>query len=293
MEFSQRARAGAVGRKSDGERADIAAGSGSYLGADPGQLDCHDGFIDRWNKRSGGRRLAGLFSRHAGHGRNKLTPALEARTWIGRSAEPADGSTHWHPQAGSALSIPHMMVARYGQCTAEASGSTITWLRTIRTSSAKRPTLLGCMSIRRRMRRCSAWTRRRRSSARPQGPGPRCRRAGPSGTASVLPTWHAVAVRSVQHRNRRGAGQTAARHTSAEFVAFLADIVVNQPAAKEIDVIADNLSAHKTKQVTESWIGTPMSTCTSLRLTRPGSTSRLWFARSSATSSHARLHLRP
>ena len=46
-------------------------------------------------------------------------------------------------------------------------------------------------------------------------------------------------------------GKTAARHTSAEFVAFLADIVVNQPAAKEIHVIADNLSAHKTKQVTE------------------------------------------
>jgi transposase len=46
-------------------------------------------------------------------------------------------------------------------------------------------------------------------------------------------------------------GKTAARHTSAEFVAFLADIVVNQPARKEIHVIADNLSAHKTKQVSE------------------------------------------
>src|ERR1017187_4644882 len=41
-------------------------------------------------------------------------------------------------------------------------------------------------------------------------------------------------------------GKTAARHTSAEFVAFLADIVVNQPRGKEIHVIADNLSAHKT-----------------------------------------------
>ena len=46
-------------------------------------------------------------------------------------------------------------------------------------------------------------------------------------------------------------GKTAARHTSAEFVAFLAEIVVNQPATQEIHVIADNLSAHKTKQVTE------------------------------------------
>src|SRR6266480_1128420 len=44
-------------------------------------------------------------------------------------------------------------------------------------------------------------------------------------------------------------GKTAARHTSAEFVAFLADIVVNQPRGKEIHVIADNLSGHKTGQV--------------------------------------------
>jgi transposase len=40
-----------------------------------------------------------------------------------------------------------------------------------------------------------------------------------------------------------------ARHTSAEFVAFLTDIVANQPRSKEIHVIADNLSAHKTKHV--------------------------------------------
>lgn len=44
-------------------------------------------------------------------------------------------------------------------------------------------------------------------------------------------------------------GKTAPRHTSAEFVAFLTDIVVNQPRGKEIHVIADNLSAHKTLQV--------------------------------------------
>ena len=44
-------------------------------------------------------------------------------------------------------------------------------------------------------------------------------------------------------------GKTAARHTSAEFVAFLTDIVVNQPRGKEIHVIADNLSAHKSGQV--------------------------------------------
>src|SRR5882724_7860083 len=81
------------------------------------------------------------------------------------------------------------------------------------------------------MRRCSAWTRRRRSRrsiARIRSC--RCRRDERTGT--VL-------------------GKTAARHTSAEFVAFLSDIVVHQPRGKEIHVIADNLSAHKTAMVTE------------------------------------------
>jgi transposase len=44
-------------------------------------------------------------------------------------------------------------------------------------------------------------------------------------------------------------GKTALRHTSAEFVAFLADVVATQPAGKQIHVIADNLSAHKTRAV--------------------------------------------
>jgi transposase len=46
-------------------------------------------------------------------------------------------------------------------------------------------------------------------------------------------------------------GKTASRHASAEFVAFLADIVVNQPRGNKIHVIADNLPAHKTLQVAE------------------------------------------
>jgi transposase len=46
-------------------------------------------------------------------------------------------------------------------------------------------------------------------------------------------------------------GKTTSSHTSAEFVAFLGDIAANQPRRKEIHVIADNLSAHKTKKVAQ------------------------------------------
>jgi hypothetical protein len=46
-------------------------------------------------------------------------------------------------------------------------------------------------------------------------------------------------------------GQTAPRHTSAEFVVFLAEVVASQPEDKEIHIILDNLSAHKTPLVNQ------------------------------------------
>jgi len=66
-------------------------------------------------------------------------------------------------------------------------------------------------------------------------------------------------------------GKTATRHTSAEFVAPLTDIVANQPRGKEIHVIADNLSARKTKQV-DAFLAARRSICTSPRPILRGST---------------------
>lgn len=44
-------------------------------------------------------------------------------------------------------------------------------------------------------------------------------------------------------------GKTASRHTSAEFIAFLTEIVEKNPSPKEIHIVLDNLSAHKTSAV--------------------------------------------
>ena len=44
-------------------------------------------------------------------------------------------------------------------------------------------------------------------------------------------------------------GQTAERHTSAEFVGFLEQIISGCKPNQEIHIILDNLSAHKTNQV--------------------------------------------
>ena len=46
-------------------------------------------------------------------------------------------------------------------------------------------------------------------------------------------------------------GQTATRHISEEFVAFLGAVVAGQPRGQQIHIILDNLSTHKTKRVQE------------------------------------------
>jgi transposase len=45
--------------------------------------------------------------------------------------------------------------------------------------------------------------------------------------------------------------KTAKRHTSAEFIAFLSRLLSKTRWAKEIHIVLDNLSAHKTKAVEE------------------------------------------
>ena len=44
-------------------------------------------------------------------------------------------------------------------------------------------------------------------------------------------------------------GMTAPRHTSEQFVGFLGDVLASQPEGREIHVICDNVSSHKTELV--------------------------------------------
>jgi hypothetical protein len=46
-------------------------------------------------------------------------------------------------------------------------------------------------------------------------------------------------------------GKTTRRHTSAEFIAFLTQLLSKTRWTKEIHIVLDNLSAHKTKAVEE------------------------------------------
>ena len=80
------------------------------------KLDCGDSYISRWSKRFETERLSGLFARHAGRQRYKVTERVEARvlSWTTKR-KPSDGSTHWSSRKLAAElggGISHMTVAR-------------------------------------------------------------------------------------------------------------------------------------------------------------------------------------
>lgn len=220
------------------------------------KLDCNDGFIDRWSRRFREERLAGLFSRHAGQAASTLTPALEARIleWT-LKRKPADGSTQWSTRKlGTQLKVSHMMVARvwtkHGLKPQRLDRYMATNDPDFETKAAD---IIGlylnppdhaavfCVDEKTAIQALD-----RKDPVLPLSPG-RAERHGfeyfRHGTLSLYAAFNT--------RTGEVLGKTAARHTSAEFVAFLADIVVNQPRGKEIHVIADNLSAHKTTQVAD------------------------------------------
>jgi transposase len=207
------------------------------------KLDCSDSFIDRWSKRFTADRLAGLFARHAGRERYKVTDRIEARV-LARTTKhkPADGSTHWSTRKLAAElggGISHMTVARiwakHGIKPHRLEGYLASNDPDFETKAAD---VIGLYLN--PPQHAAVFS----DPVLPLSPG-RAERHGfeyfRHGTLSLYAAFNTKTGEVI--------GKTATRHTSAEFVAFLTDIVANQPRGKEIHVIADNLSAHKTKQV--------------------------------------------
>ena len=87
-------------------------------------------------------------------------------------------------------------------------------------------------------------------------------------------------------------GKTAARHTSAEFVDFLDQVVSGCKPQREIHIILDNLSAHKTAKVQQflerhSNVKLHFTPTYSSWLNQV----EIWFARLAGTRSHCTRHL--
>jgi transposase len=216
-------------------------------------LGCNANYISRWKGRFEAERLAGLYSHYRGRAVEKRTPALDARIlqWTRRPA--VDGSTHWSSRKlARQLGTSHMMVARVWQ----RAGLRPHRLERYMASDdpdfeVKAADIIGlyvkppqhaavfCVD-----QKTAIQALDRLDPVLPLSPG-RLERHGfeyyRHGTLSLYA--------ALNTRNGLVMGKTAARHTSQEFVAFLADLVANQPRGQEIHLMADNLSAHKTGRV--------------------------------------------
>lgn len=219
------------------------------------ELSCNRQYVSCWKKRFLEERIAGLYSRHRGRAVETRTPKLEAKILEWTRRGPTDGSTHWSTRRlANELGISHMMVARVW---ARAGLQPHRVERYMASNDPdfeiKAADIIGlyikppqhaavfCVDEKTAIQALD-----RLDPVLPMSPG-RAERHGfeyyRHGTLSLYAALN----------TKTGAviGRAADRHTSAEFVAFLSDLVASQPRRREVHVIADNLSAHKTKLVRE------------------------------------------
>ncbi|MFI5224597.1 MAG: IS630 family transposase, partial [Nitrospirales bacterium] len=216
-------------------------------------LGCNRSYISGWKKRFLEQGLAGLHSRHPGGRAEKRTPKLGARILSCTRKQPPDGSTHWScRKLAEHLGTSHMMVARVWK----RAGLKPHRLERYMMSNdpefeSKAADIIGlyvkppqhaavfCVDEKTAIQALD-----RLDPVLPLSPG-RAERHGfeyyRHGTLSLYA--------GLNTRTGEVIGKTAERHTSEEFVGFLSELLAHQPRNKEIHVIVDNLSAHKTERV--------------------------------------------
>jgi transposase len=216
-------------------------------------MRCSVNTVRLWRERFQQEGLAGLHGRHQGRQALEDTPALEAQILERTRCAPKDGSTHWTTRKlGAELGISHMRVAR----TWAKAGFKPHQLRRYMASDdpdfakkaadviglyLKPPTnaVVFCVDEKTAIQALD-----RLDPVLPLSPG-RAERHGfeyfRHGTLSLYA--------ALDTKTGTVLGKTAAKHTSAEFVAFLAELEASQSQDKELHVVVDNLSAHKTDRV--------------------------------------------
>jgi transposase len=216
-------------------------------------VGCYPDYVSRWKRRFEIDRVAGLRARYRGQPATVRTPAMEARILSKTRQRPPDGSTHWSTRKlAKVLGISHVLVLRvwrraglqphrverymasddpdFERKAADVIGLYLKPPQHAVVFAADEKTAIQALD--------------RLDPVLPLSPG-RAERHGfeyyRHGTLSLYAALNTSTGEII--------GQTVPRHTSAAFVEFLTDIVASQPRRREIHVIVDNLSAHKTKAV--------------------------------------------
>lgn len=255
-ELQARAR-GRTLRAEDGKRARVVlllADGHSYAEIEQ-RVDCSQRFIKSWRQRFLKDRLDGLYARHQGRKPSPDVERLEARILSVTRQRPSDGSTHWSSRKlARHLGIDHMRVARvwaraglkphrferymasddpdFERKAADVIGLYLNPPQHAVVFSLDEKTAIQALD--------------RRDPILPLSPGRAERHGFEYVRKGTLSLYAALNV-----KNGKVIGQTAPRHTTEEFVAFLGALVAEQPRRQEIHIILDNLSTHKTRRVSE------------------------------------------
>ena len=217
------------------------------------RIPCYPDYISRWRQRFLTQRLEGLRPRYRGQPPTVLTPRMEARILEKTRHAPPDGSTHWSTRKlGRVLNIHHNLVAKAWQRAGLQPHRFERYMQSDDPDFEKKATdVIGLYvnppdhaAVFAVDEKTAIQALDRLDPVLPLSPG-RAERHGfedhRHGTLSLLA--------ALDTQSGAVIGQTVPRHTSAAFVEFLGDLVTSPPPDREIHVIADNLSTHKTQAV--------------------------------------------
>lgn len=212
--------------------------------------------IARWKNRFLQHRLDGLVeARHPGQQPSVRTPKLQAKVLAAIKEGPRDGSTHW--SCRKLASHLHVSKDTVQRILAQADVRPHRLERYMASDDpdfeTKAADVIGlyltppqhaavfCVDEKTAIQALDRLDR-----VLPLSPGRLERHGFEYKRNGTLSLYAALDVKTGKVQ-----GKTAERHTSAEFVRFLEDVIANCQPRQEIHIILDNLSAHKTNQVEE------------------------------------------
>ena len=217
--------------------------------------------ISRWKQRFEQHGIEGLEPQHKGSRARTATPAVQAKVCRKVQQKPGDGSTHWSvrklaAEMGISKSsvqriltqarlqphrLEHYMASNDPQFEAKATDILGLYM------NPPQHAAVFCVDEKTAIQALD-----RRDPVLPLSPGRAERHGFEYYRHGTLSLYAALDVKTGQVH-----GKTAKRHTSADFVDFLSEVVGQARGAKEIHIVLDNLSAHKTKAVNEFLVAHP------------------------------------
>ena len=212
--------------------------------------------ISRWKKRFLQLRVSGLTElRHPGQKPTVITPRLQAKVLAATRRQPKDGSTHWSVRKlARELNLSKDTVHRIWKTAGVKPHRLERYMASDDPDfETKAADIIGlyldppqhaavfCVDEKSAIQALD-----RLDPVLPLSPGRVERHGFEYYRHGTLSLYAALDVKSGKVQ-----GKTAARHTSAEFVDFLDQVVSQCKPKQEVHIIVDNLSAHKTQRVSE------------------------------------------